>query len=533
MVVDLIDSKIAAAIDKYTIEELKVPSLILMEEAARFSYEQIVSAFKKDARILVVCGGGNNGADGLAMARMLILTGFRNTDIILLGNKFSEQNKTQQELLKRLNPCYKTIDDIDFNNNYDLIVDAIFGVGLSRYIEGIYKTVIEKINLIHEKHKILVYALDVPSGVDASTGRILGIAIKADKTFTFGFEKIGLRCGNGYLYAGEIKRTPIGLNDKERLHEISMHNPDSTYNIFKQIGTVIGIGGNMLQDKENKDLVDVLDKRKVGGNKGSYGKVSIIAGSKNIGGAAILSSITAYRMGVGMVKVLTHKNNRDAILNAIPECLIETYENDIDDFRIKETLQFGDICILGPGLSTDSVAIKITEYVLDNRSDKPLIIDADAINIIAANNLTDKLIRASNKGNYPIIITPHLKEMERLSGIDLLEIKSDSVNITQKMAKKLHVICCLKDAKTVVSDGNNTYINLAGNDGMGTAGSGDVLTGVFAGVLSYGFKDMLRASILAINLHACAGDLAAEYVSKEYMVATDMAKFIDKAIKTR
>ena len=538
MKIELIDSSQAAAIDKYTIDKLKIPSLLLMEEAAKTAFNELIKDFNNKARFLIVCASGNNGADGLALARMLYLAGYKKLDVLLLGHNFTSQNKTQQEYLKAIGlSFYENVSEIEKlskETKYDCIVDALFGVGLKRNIEGDYKKTIDLINDLSKEKGSYIVALDLPSGLDASTSKIYKTAVKANKTICFGYDKIGLYCGAGPLLAGEIITTPIALNDTKSLREIASKQENSEFESFKTIGDIKAVKGNILKDKdeESKEIVKCLDSRVKAGNKGSYGKALIIAGSKDIGGAVILASKTAARMGLGMVKCLTHISNRDAILNAIPECLIDCYDDECSVSKLKEAVAFADVVVLGPGLSMNDCASNICKNLLEI-IDKPLIIDADALNIIARDKLFDRLKLAADRLKGRLVVTPHLKEMERLTGIKLNKIKEDPLNTAKDFSDKYHVICCLKDAKTVVSDGKKAYINQAGNDGMATAGSGDVLAGVLAGIFAYKFEDPLLAAITAVNLHANAGDLAAKNLSKEMMLSGDIIRYIDEAMKER
>lgn len=546
MKIELIDSNQAAAIDKYTIDILKVPSLLLMEEAAKTAFNEIIKDFKEKDKFFITAAAGNNGADALAVARMLYLAGYTNLDILLLGSKFTKQNETQQEMLKALGLIiYKDLEEIkNLNKDYDCIIDGLFGVGLKRDIEGKYKELIDYINSLSEP-KPYVIALDLPSGLDASTSKIYGTCIKADKTICFGYEKIGLYCGKGPSYAGEIVSTPIGLNDSQKLKRIGGAKEGQSpkdarslaineFSCLQTIGNIKAVFGNILKDRdsESEEIRKTLDSRVKAGNKGSYGKATIIAGSSGIGGAVILSAKTAARMGLGMVKALTHFSNREALLTSLPECLIDVYENECSIDTLKAALDFADIVVLGPGLSMNEAATKLCKDTLE-LINKPIIIDADALNIIARDDLFDCLRAAADRLEGRIVLTPHLKEMERLTGIAVKDIKADPVGVAMEFSSKYHVICCLKDAKTVVTDAKRAYINQAGNDGMATAGSGDVLTGVLAGIFSYKFSDPLLAAITGVNIHAVAGDMAAKNLSEEMMLSGDIIKYVDEALKER
>ena len=219
---------------------------------------------------------------------------------------------------------------------------------------------------------------------------------------------------------------------------------------------------------------------------------------------------------------MTHKNNKEAVLSVFPECLIDVYDDDISEDLIQSAIDFGDSLVIGPGLSRDNTAIKLTKYVLEHVKTK-LVIDADALNIIAENSLQELLKRDINNGDKKIIITPHLKEMERLTGIKLQDIKKDMVNIALNFSKKYGVITVLKDAKTVIADGDYAVINQAGNDGMATAG--DVLTGVVVGLLNLGLCEFTSA-VVAVNVHANAGDLAAANLTTMGIIAGDISRSV-------
>jgi len=291
----LVNSREMRQYDNNTSEVLKVPSLLLMEQAAQAACEEIEKYVNKTERILIVCGIGNNGGDGLAVGRILFLKGYT-VELVLIGDekKATEQNQEQQEILRAYGvPVLKELPQKD---DYRMIVDAIFGVGLTRRIEGNYKSVIEDMNV----RKGLKIALDIPSGVSADDGAILGAAFRADKTITFAFDKVGLHLWPGNVAVGEVIIKEIGITERSFL---------------ERRPTVMAL--------EDSDL-NQLTIRPSHSNKGTFGKLLIVAGSVNMAGAAVLAGKSAYASGCGLVRILTPEENRLVIQTAIPEAILST-----------------------------------------------------------------------------------------------------------------------------------------------------------------------------------------------------------------
>jgi len=378
-------------------------------------------------------------------------------------------------------------------------VDAIFGIGLSRTVEGKYRDIIDNINATKDSH---IVSIDIPSGVSATTGEILGVAVHAEVSITFGYNKVGMVIYPGAGFCGRIIVHNAGFATKEFLTgEVEGFNSIFTY--------------------EDEDLA-LLPSRRSDSNKGTYGKSLIIAGSKSIGGAAVLSGKAAYCCGTGLVKLITHKENKSAILNAVPECLLYTYEDTFDEREVGTSMDWAGCTVVGPGLSTDDNARALVKLVL-NRTDVKRVLDADALNIIAEDNL--KL-----KGEYNIIVTPHIMEMSRLTGIKVADIKADSIGVAKTFAKDNRCICVLKDARTIVTDGDRVFINTSGNDGMSTGGSGDVLTGIISSLI-VGGMDMFEAAALGVYIHGKAGDIAAEKLGKRVMMAGNIAECLSEVFE--
>lgn len=478
-------------VDSYTINNIGIPSIVLMERAALSVAELICKNETKDKTVLVVAGTGNNGADGLAICRMLYLKGY-NTCIYILGdiNKAGEEFKKQLQIIENLG--IRTTDRFE---NCDIVVDAIFGVGLSRNVEGKYAEIISCIN----DGRNIVYSVDIPSGISADTGEICSVAVKANYTVTFGSHKIGTVLYPGAEYCGDIIVADIGFP------EVSFEK--ST---------------NPLAYVTEEDL-RLVPSRPNYANKGTFGKVLIIAGSKDISGAAYLCAASAFRVGAGLVRIFTAKENREVIQKLIPEAMVNTYDIEkFDKKALEACLNWCDVVAVGPGLSTGVTQRHIVEEVID--SHLPAVIDADGINNIAEDE------RLKRKLHKNIIITPHLAEAARLINTSVKEIASDLIKYAQNINYRYNVNCILKDARTIIATETKTFINLTGNNGMATAGSGDVLTGIVAGLIAIGVS-FDNATVLAPFIHGVAGDLAVKRVSKSGLMASDIIDELKELFK--
>lgn len=472
-------------IDKYTIEQIKIPSMVLMEMAAYKTYSLIKNISRENARCLVVVEGGNNGGDGIAIARMLYLAGYKVQVYYInrISNQ-SEQFSKQYEIARNLG-----IEFIDnTGDEYDIIVDAIFGVGLTRNVEGIHAKVISKLNSYHGT-KISV---DMPTGINATTGKVLNVAFMADYTVTFGYIKRGLVLYPGAGYSKENIVADIG---------------------FPKCACDIVSPGSFSYD--SSDLCK-LPKRTDYSNKGTYGKVAIIAGSDSMAGAAYLSAKAAYYMGSGLVKIVTNKRNRVVLQSLLPEALISVYSNIEDvDKCLEEVKEWADVIVCGPGIGKNDCARRIVENCLDEKN-IPIIFDADALNIIGENSV---LVKKLGKNT---IITPHVKEFSRLTGKAVEVIIDNIYEEACRFNVENRPICVLKDTRTIVpSKDGKAYINISGNNGMATGGSGDVLTGVIAGLIAQNM-DNYNACTLGVYIHGIAGDIASTIKGQYSMTASDI-----------
>ena len=484
----LVNSEEMKQYDSNTIEKIGIPAMVLMERAALAVLKEITKRFGEknpaEIRVLILVGVGNNGGDGLALARLLAEKKI-STDVWCVGSeeKASEQWKRQREILRYYSvPIGSKAPD----SEYTILVDALFGVGLSREVGGEYAKAIEYFN----RRKGYRIAVDVPSGLNADTGRVSGCAVRADLTVTFGFCKRGLVLYPGCEYAGEVVTADIGITDRSFFGE----EPAMFY--------------------YDEPVSNLLPARAPDGNKGTFGKVLLVAGSVNMAGAAVLAAKAAYRTGAGMVKVITPSPNRVILQGAVPEALLGTTED------LRESLKWADVAAIGPGVGKSEEAKDALRTVI-SESGLPLLIDADGLNLLAEDA---GLQKAVTEREGAVILTPHVGELSRLTGESIASLKEDMVFYVKKLAERLHAVVAAKDARTVICGENAaTCVNVRGNSGMATAGSGDVLTGVIAGLLAQKMKPFEAASV-GVYVHALAGECAAESLGEYAVMAGDIAE---------
>ena len=479
--------------DTNTIETFGIPSLVLMERAALAVYAELKKICQKTDPILIVCGTGNNGADGLAVARLLFLEHYQ-VKAVLIGDpgRMSAQCRKQYEILQAYG--YVVEDALPDGDQSFVIVDAIFGVGLSRKLEGIYADTVDRMNHMHGKK----VAVDVPSGLSSDTGAILGTAFHADLTVTFGFEKLGLYLWPGNEYSGRVICAPVGITE-----ESFCGNPPG------------------VQVLDDTDLA-LLPRRKSHSNKGSYGRLLVIAGCGNMAGAAILSARAAYVTGCGLVKVYTEASNRLALYNGVPEAILSTYpEADWKDKMLSEDLTWADAIVCGPGIGQSETAHMIVKEVL-MQAKVPLLLDADALNILAEDPSLFHRIPENT------IVTPHLGEMGRVTKQPVSAIQKDLIHTAGTFSDTHRAVCVLKDEHTVIRDPDGTcFLNLTGNNGMATAGSGDVLTGIIGSLLAQGMSQT-DAAACGVYLHGKAGDTIRSETGSHSMMASDLIEGLKK-----
>lgn len=484
---ELYSGEQAKAIDFHAIDTMGMPSLVLMEKAAMSVVSILVEKYNKNTSFLCVCGIGNNGGDGVCVARILHEMGYQ-TAITVVGNTdhMSEEMKRQLAIATACEVSVRNYSDIDMNE-YDVLVDAIFGIGLSRDVTGVYEKVISDMN--HQDTDI--YALDIPSGIHATSAKVLGCAIRAKATITFGVNKTGLVLYPGCEYAGEVYVADIGFPKKS----VASVQTDTVYYY------------------EPDDIETYLPKRPKHSHKGTFGRVVVIAGCDTMCGACYLAAKAAYRAGAGLVHVVSTPSNRDVLLSSLPEILFSKRD------EIKQVLLLADAVVIGPGIGLTQESEELVTYVLEN-STVPTVIDGDAITICAKKNIT--------LSNY-FVLTPHVKEMSTLTGISIKALQEDILKTTKETAKDKNCIIVQKDARTVVSDGKECYVNVSGNDGMATGGCGDVLAGLIGGLLAF-CKNPFEMAKLGVYLHGLAGDVMAKEKSHYCVMASDLPEGLEKVL---
>lgn len=481
--------------DRYTIENLNVSSMVLMERAAQ-SCVAVMEQDKCDlSKVCIVCGGGNNGGDGFAIGRLLKERTY-NATVCFVGKEGACTEETRQQIER-----YREIGGIIVNTyepgEYSVILDAVFGVGLNRAITGQLSETLDAMNASTGK-KI---AVDIPSGISAATGQVLGTAFRADVTVTFQSVKLGLMLYPGHEYAGEIKTVDIGI-------ETTIYEADT----------------KVAYTMDRTDLTRLLPKRWGDSHKGTYGKVLIIAGSKGMAGAAYLSAYAAYMVGAGLVQIYTTEDNRAILQGILPEAIVTTYDL-YDERELLRAIGWADVVSIGSGLGTSDKAKKILRTTLENVK-APCVVDADGLNLLSENK---KYIESADPDN--LIFTPHIKEMARLVGAEIREIKERRGEILSEFTDKYPVTCVLKDSRTLVGQkGKRTYVNVSGNAAMAKAGSGDVLAGVIAGLLAQGLS-CLEASGAGVYLHGLAGDRAKWQKGSYSVLARDIIEQLSEVLK--
>lgn len=496
--------------DAYTIENLKVPGVLLMEAASKAVADRLCELASKEDDILFLCGSGNNGGDGFACARMMKHRGY-SVRVFCVGDpaKLKGDAKINFDMLSGYSVSVLTMEQGSAFNliaeQSEWIVDALFGTGLDRPLRGFPAQIVDNVNKLHDNGKTKVLSIDVPSGIEGDTGRILGTAIRADETVTFCRLKPGLLLYPGRDHAGKVTVADIGIPENiPTLQEAKC---------FKL-------------DKE--DLQEWIPARKSRSHKGLYGKVLSVAGSRHMVGAAFFAGSAAYKVGAGLVECAIPEKAANVLMSRLPEAITYPYDDteSADLTWMSEKTEAATTVICGPGLSTKPYAKEILKTLLVSLSkDKVLVLDADALNLLAANDDLKELVKKRD-GNT--VLTPHMGEASRLLKESVAEIMSDPVCYVRKLAEEYHSVAVLKDALTLVAEykgAERIFFNSTGNNGMSTAGSGDVLSGVIAGLSAQGMK-AFEAACCGVYVHGAAGDLAKEELGTYGMMAGDILSHI-------
>jgi ADP-dependent NAD(P)H-hydrate dehydratase / NAD(P)H-hydrate epimerase len=514
----LVTAKQMQEMDRYTIEEFGIPGRVLMENAGRGAVEFFMEQCSPtpDTRVAVVAGRGNNGGDGWVMARYLMEKQIPVTIFLLSDrDRVAGDAKANMELVEKLLPHYPGCAVVVMPDaaalarektrliHHDLFVDAIFGTGLNSDVKGFFRDVIESINQTEKP----VFAVDIPSGLNADTGAVCGVCITACATATFAFAKTGHVLHPGRQYTGTLRVIDIGIP-----------------------GFAAGKQDIRFQVLEKQTIAPLFPPRPFDSHKGTFGHLLILAGSAGKTGAAALCANAAKRIGTGLV-TLGVPESINAIVEPmvvepmtvpLPETAAGSLSSDGLD-RILALAKDRQALALGPGLGTDPDTRKLVHTLVETCS-LPLIMDADAINCLAG----DPAVLSFRK--TPAVLTPHPGEMARLAGISTKKVQADRPGAAKKFAETCNVILVLKGAQTLIAlpDGR-IFLCPVGNPGMATGGMGDVLTGMIAGLAAQGFS-LENAAIAGVFIHGLCGDILADTVGGFGFLATDMIKTIPTAI---
>lgn len=493
----LVSGKEMKLLDQNTSQIFHVPELVLMEQAAMAFVRKLLLLKTDIHTALILCGSGNNGGDGLAIARLLREKGI-SVRLCLAGERNGHRTSSSYDVQKTICRAYQIpeVEALSKTQSFDVVIDALFGTGLSREITGILA---EELSIVNQMPGWKV-AVDIASGISSDTGALLGTAFSADDTITFSYGKIGQYLWPGSDYCGTVHVVPMGITDESML----AYRPN-----------VITL--------DRTDLKN-LPARKPHSNKGTYGKLLIVAGSVNMAGAACFCTEAAYRMGSGLVRIFTPEANRLVLQTKIPEAVLVTYQESFEE-ELRLQLQWADAVVLGPGIGTGRVASAITRLVIKN-SRVPVVVDADALNILSTEH---KLLQ---EPHADIIVTPHLGEMARLTQKSVSQLQADLVSAAEQFAQTYNVVCVLKDFHTVTAATDNSVcVNLSGNNGMATAGSGDVLAGILGSLLAQGIPPK-EAAFLGVYVHGLAGDAAKEKCGVRGLLASDIIEGLKEVEKS-
>jgi hydroxyethylthiazole kinase-like uncharacterized protein yjeF len=494
------------AMDRAAIDDYGIPEELLMENAGQAAFSGLVSMVSvKNNRFALFCGLGNNGGDGFVVARKIHSLG-GSARVFILGDptRFSGAAALNLAILRRLPVEIRVLESAEGIDrelaDCSAVVDAIFGTGLSREVGGLHRQVIEAVNDSGKP----VLSVDIPSGVEGDSGQVLGCAIRADRTVTFGLPKIGNLLYPGFDQAGTLYVSHISF-------------PPALYR------------SSDLQIAVN--CPPPLPSRPADGHKGSFGQALFIAGASGYLGAPCFAALSFLKAGGGYSRLAAPAAITPFIAVKASEIVFlpqqETAAGSIalaNSERLLEAAAGQDMVILGPGLSLDEESQQLARHLAE-AIDKPLLIDGDGITALCT---APKILRSRRART---VLTPHLGEMARLTGRSIAEIDRDKIGVLRQAAHDLNSIIVLKGAHSLIgSPDGRVFINLSGNSGMASAGSGDVLTGAIAAAYCLGLP-MLEAACKGVFVHGLAGDLAAAELGPDGMTAQDILDRLPLALK--
>lgn len=488
-------------LDQYTILHEPVSSIDLVERASTVFMHEFCRRFSKQHRIIVFAGQGNNGADALAISRLLKDEAYRvETYLFNPTHHLSVDCEMNKQRLLAMDQVEFTEVTDDFAppvlGKQDIVIDGLFGSGLNRPLTGGFAGVVAYIN----QSEATVVSIDIPSGLfgeDNRTNEQQAI-IQADLTLTFGFPKLAFLLPENAAFTGEWKVLDIGI------HPDIVRETSTPYSMVTE-----------------EDIAQVFRPRPKFAHKGTFGHALLIAGSRGKLGSSVLSAKACLRTGAGLITVHTPQCGEVVFQTAFPEAMLN-FDPNQEFFTALPDLSSYDVIGVGPGIGQRLETGAALERLLQGAS-KPIVMDADALNIMASNK--DLLLRVPPRS----ILTPHTKEFDRLAGDSATGY--ERLMKAQSFAQQYKVCVVLKGAYTATcTPSGKVFFNSTGNPGISTAGSGDVLTGVILGLLSQGYEPE-TAAVAGVFLHGTAGDLAAQAYSEESMLAGDLVKMLGKAYK--
>lgn len=509
-----------SGIDRKTIEEYGVPGVVLMERAGLAVALRIRELFGKNKnrrenkegsyrKVIVLAGSGNNGGDGFVVARNLHKAGW---DVKVFLTSRPENLKgdalIQYKIAAKSGIVISSVEELLTNcssliTRHSIFVDALLGTGLSKNVTGMLSEIIGVVN----NANVPIVSVDIPSGISSDNGQIMGQAVRADYTVTFGLPKRGHFLYPGAEHTGKLFIEEIGFPDK-----------------------LLRSGGLNVELLMKERASSLLPLRRRYSNKGDYGHVLVVAGSRGKTGAALMAAKACLRAGAGLVTIGVPESVADIFQSRVTEEMIlllpDAGDGTLSEKAAGTILDFlnekADVLAIGPGIGVTAEIRRLMKTLVQH-STAPLVIDADGLNSLQGER------EFLSKSKAPVIVTPHPGEMARLlsdkpgkTTVKIMDIEKDRINVALSFAKKTSTYIVLKGVPTIVAEpSKRAYVNLTGNPGMATAGAGDILTGIISGFLSQGLK-ALDASILGVYVHGLAGDIASTEKGTYSLIATDI-----------
>jgi len=486
--IDFHTAQQSQAIDRFAIETAGIPGLLLMKRAGLFTFQTLQNHFSKAKRLLILCGSGNNGGDGLIVAQFALLAGLE-VKLVMTGlpnNLKSDALLAYQELAQLgIEP---SAFDTKLCEECDLIIDALFGIGLDREITGITADWIKQVNASGKP----VISIDLPSGLHADTGRVLGVAVQATHTCTFLTRKPGLYQFEGSDFAGKIHFSTLFLDQ-----DILNTQPAIAHN------------------HSLKEWLKELPLRRKNSHKGSAGSLCLIGGDRHMMGAIQMAGLASLKVGTGLVKVITHPEHGIALTQALPELMCYPPEA-LDDVALNTR-----VIAIGPGLGLNDWGRQLFTQTVESPEfhSKAKVMDADALKWLAQ--------FPQKQDNW--VLTPHPGEAATLLDCTTQEVQQDRFSAIKTLQQKYGGVVVLKGNGTLVYDGKNMELCLAGNPGMAVGGMGDILTGTIGGLIAQGLP-LFSAACLGVSLHAHAGDILAQQKGQLSLLPTELASILSQLL---